>query len=71
MTTDTECKYCVSEADYRVKKIAHANRLARFAQAELNHTRDCLRAGMPTDVVLDGIDETLRLLTKLLAHCTN
>ena len=65
------CPHCVGEADYRVKKIAHANRLARFAQAELTHARDCFEAGMDRDVVIDALAETQRLLRKLLDHCHN
>jgi hypothetical protein len=61
----------VGEADLRVRKIAHANRLARFAQIELMHARDCFESEMDRDVVIDALAETQRLITQLLDHCRN
>ena len=67
----TECLYCVAEADLRVRKIAQARRLATFARADVELVRDCLNADMPIDATLDAINDALRLLDKLLTHCTN
>lgn len=66
-----ECLYCVAEADLRVRKIAQARRLATLARADVELVRDCLNADMPIDATLDAINDALRLLDKLLTHCTN
>lgn len=67
----TECAHCVAEADLRVRKIAQARRLATFIRADVELVRDSITADMPTDATLDAINDTLRLIDKLLTHCTN
>ena len=67
----TECAHCAAEAALRVSKIAQARRLATFIRADVEHIRDCINADMPTDATLDAVKDALRLIDKLLTHCTN
>ncbi len=69
--SETHCAHCAAEAYTRVTKIAHARRLTKFVQADVEHIRDCINADMPTDATLDAVNDALRLIDKLLAHCTN
>lgn len=67
----SKCPHCAAEAHTRVTKIAHARRLTKLVQAEVELIRDCINADMTTDDTLYVVNDALRLIDKLLTHCTN
>lgn len=64
-TTTTTCPHCAAHDANRVRAIAHANRLRKFATAELTTAIDILAAGMDVSVAMDTIRDAMNLLDKM------
>lgn len=62
--TDT-CPNCSVTDEHRVRTIAHANRLTKFAVAELTVAIDMLEAGMSITDAVHTIREAMFLLSKM------